>query len=237
MQLPRVVIAAVFFVIGALIAVPALASTLSDGDGTPQSATTSPTATGSASPSGTATRTGGSPSPTRTTKSPTRSPSPTPTRTRTTAPPPAQTPLRVTIGSVRCSDRSAEVTVRNTGTRTEDYAIEKNDDTEARPGRIAPGATRTSSIALREDRRTRIQVTWRNEPVESRTLTANCRGATPVPDDSPDDELPRTGSDSTVLWARAATGGAAMITGVIIFWYGGIWPRRREQMFAGKNKD
>nr|BFE33743.1 hypothetical protein GCM10010200_059940 [Actinomadura rugatobispora] len=143
----------------------------------------------------------------------------------------------MTIGSVRCSDRSAEVTVRNTGTRTEDYAIEKNDNTEARPGRIAPGATRTSSIALREDRRTRVQVTWRNEPVQSRTLTANCRGATPAPNDSPDDELPRTGSDSAVLWARAVTGGAAMITGVIIFWYGGIWPRRREHMFAGKKAD
>ncbi|GAA2422502.1 hypothetical protein GCM10010191_37860 [Actinomadura vinacea] len=144
----------------------------------------------------------------------------------------------MTIGSVRCSNRTVEVTVRNTGSRTEDYAIEKNDDTGAVPGRIGPGATRTTSVSLREDRRTRVQVTWRNEPVRSRTLTANCRrAASPAPNDSPDDELPRTGSDSTLLWARAATGAGAMITGVIIFWYGGIWPRRREQIFARKNTD
>ena len=224
MQLPRVIIAAVFFVIGALIAVPALANTLSDDDGgSPQAAaTTTPSETGSPSPS--TTQTSASPSP----GSPTRSPSPSPTRT--TAAPPAGAPLRVTIGSVRCSDRSVQVTVHNTGPRTEDYAIEKNDNTEARPGRISPGATRTTTVPLREDRRTRVQVTWRNEPVQSRTVTANCRTAKPTPTDSPD-ELPHTGSDSTVLWARAATGGAAMITGIIIFWYGGIWPRRKENIF------
>ncbi|GAA4100356.1 hypothetical protein [Actinomadura miaoliensis] len=131
-----------------------------------------------------------------------------------------------------CPGRTVDVTVRNTGRGTEDYAIERNDGSAATAGRLGAGASRTTEITLREDRRTRVEVTWRNRPVRERTITANCRRGTPAP--SPSDELPRTGSDSTVLWARAATGTAAMLTGAIIFWYGGIWPRRREQIFAKK---
>jgi hypothetical protein len=153
---------------------------------------------------------------------------------------PAQ-PLQVTIGSVRCPGRTVQVTVRNIGPRTEDFAIERNDGTAAEPGRIAARQTRSTTVTLREDRRTTIEVTLRNEQVRSRSVTANCRTASPTPDDSdeasptasPDDQLPRTGPDDAMLWARAATGGAAMVTGAIIFWYGGIWPRRREHIFGG----
>jgi cytoskeletal protein RodZ len=231
MQLPRVVIAAVFFVIGALIAIPALvrATGESSASSSPAASTTSPSLTGTGatdSPTPTGTRTG------RT--SPTPTPTTSPTRTRTTATPAPAQPLNVSIGSVDCPDREVEVTVRNTGTSAEDYAIERNDGSAAVAGRLGPGASRTATITLRENRRTRIEVTRRNEPVESQTLTANCRRASPEPTPTRNKELPRTGSESTVLWARAATGAAAMVTGAIIFWYGGIWPRRRDQMFAKK---
>ncbi|MFB4313118.1 hypothetical protein [Actinomadura sp. 21ATH] len=212
MQLPRVVIAAVFFVIGALIAVPALANAMSSPDETPNEARTTASGSPTASPS----------------KSPSKSPSPSGSPSATPA-----LPLRVTIGAVECPSRQVRITIRNTGPQNADYAIERNDGSEAVPGRIGAGASRTSTVQLREDRRTRIQVTYRNQPVETKTVTANCRRAeaAPAPTDSPEDELPRTGPDSA-LWARAATGGAAMITGLIILWYGGIWPRRREQVFA-----
>ncbi|WP_103936705.1 hypothetical protein [Thermomonospora echinospora] len=125
------------------------------------------------------------------------------------------------------------MTVRNTGTTTQDYTVETNDGTAPKGDRIAAGQTRTTQLTLREDRRTRVTVTWRNEPVEQATRTADCRRS---PVGAPtDEELPHTGADSGVLWARAITGIAALITGVIVFWYGGIWPRRREQVFAKKD--
>jgi outer membrane biosynthesis protein TonB len=269
MQLPRVIIAAVFFVIGLLIAVPALLRTTSSssdasespspGNGSTALATESP----SGSPSGSPRR---SASPTRTatkSPSPTRTPTPTkppaePTTKPTTKPPtkppagpttkpptkppagptttqpstPSQ-PLRVTVGRVDCPGRTVEVTVRNTGTATQDYTVETNDGATPKGDRIGAGQTRTTRLTLRENRRTKVTVTWRNEPVEQAARTADCRRA-PV-NGPPDDELPNTGADSGVLWARAITGLAAMITGVIVFWYGGIWPRRREQIFAKKD--
>jgi hypothetical protein len=215
MQLPRVVIAAVFFVIGALIAIPAIIKTTGDSNAstTPAGSTTSPSPTGT------------SPSPTATTRTntatPTRTASPTPTRT------PAR-PLNATIGTPACPGRKVTITVRNTSTRAEDYAIERDDGSASIPGRIAAGATRESTITLREDRSTRIEVTHDNDSVLVRTRKANCKAAPPP------ENLPVTGADDTVLWARAITGGAAMITGIIIFWYGGIWPRRRAELFEKK---
>ncbi|WP_433474105.1 hypothetical protein ACQPZP_35830 [Spirillospora sp. CA-142024] len=199
MQLPRVVIAAVFIVIGALIAIPALF----DGDGSASPA--SSTSSTSPSPSGT-------------------SPKPTPSGAR---------PVTATIGSVSCPARTVNVRVRNTGTRSEDFSIEKNDDTAAIPGKIGPGTTRTVAVELREDRSTRVTVNWANKRIQSDTVKANCKkaGGGAAPSETPPGKLPHTGPDA-VLWARAATGGAVILTGVIIFWYGGIWPRRRERMFA-----
>lgn len=235
MQLPRVIIAAVFFVIALLLLAPMLRTTSSSSDAS-QTPSPSNGSTATDSPSGSPSR---SASPTRTA---TRSPSPTKTSTptkppaapTTTARPstPAQ-PLQVTIGRVDCPDRTVEVTVRNTGTATQDYTVETNDGTAPKGDRITAGQTRTMQLTLREDRRTKVTVTWRNEPVEQATRTADCR-RDPV-DSPPDDELPHTGPESGVLWARAITGVAALITGVIVFWYGGIWPRRREQVFARKN--
>ncbi|MFA1550608.1 hypothetical protein [Actinomadura chokoriensis] len=208
MQLPRVVIAAVFVVIGALIAIPALFK--SDGSAEPASSTTS-----------------ASPSPSGTSASATPSGSGTPKA-------PAQ-PVTASIGSVSCPERTVHVKIRNTGTQTEDFSVERDDGAAAIPGQIRPNNTRTLSVDLREDRRTALSVTWANKRIESKTVRANCKKAGGgAPTETPPTSLPHTGPD-TVLWARAATGVGIILTGVIIFWYGGIWPRRREKMFAGEN--
>ncbi|MBO2448114.1 hypothetical protein J4573_13505 [Actinomadura barringtoniae] len=210
MQLPRVVIAAVFFVIGALIAIPAILKTTggeSKASSTPAASTTSP--------------------------SPSKG-SPTPTATHTTASP---KPLSATIGGVKCPERTVKVTVRNSGSATINYAIERNDGSAAEPFTVGPGATREHSVTLREDHATRIQVTQDNEPILVKTRTANCKTTATHSPTHPPSSLPHTGADDTMLWARGLTGAAAMVTGVIIFWYGGVWPRRRDQIFAKKSSD
>ncbi|SNS93776.1 hypothetical protein SAMN05443665_1012163 [Actinomadura meyerae] len=203
MQLPRVIIAAVFAVLGALITIQAVFK--SDGSASPaaSSASASPSASGSASPS-----------------------------TSGTAKAPAR-PVTADIGAVSCPERTVHVKVRNTGTRTEDFSVERDDGGAAVPGQIQPGGTRTISVKLREDRRTDLTVTWANKRIETKAVRANCKKAGAAPTETPPSNLPHTGPD-TVLWARAATGVGVMLTGVIIFWYGGIWPRRRERIFADK---
>lgn len=208
MQLPRVVIAAVFFVIGALLLIPMLFDWGSSASRASTSATTSP------SPSGTAT-----------------SPSPGPSKT---SPAPAQ-PVTASIGSVSCPAGTVKVTVRNTGKRNEDFGVEKNDGSAAIPGQIRANSTRSVAVEVREDRRTRITVNWANKRIESKTVKANCEKAGAAPTKTPPEELPHTGPDA-VLWARGATGVAIIVTGAIIFWYGGIWPRRRDQIFPEKTR-
>jgi hypothetical protein len=219
MQLSRVAIAAVFFVVGALIIIPMLMNNSSPSQLT--SATPSPhvsaSASASTSPSRTAkpspTRTTHRPSPTRSTKNPVTAPSVTP-----------NTPFTVSIGAVRCPGRSVLVTVVNHGKGTEDYAI-TTDGSISVADRIPPGATRKSTLTVKEDHATTIAVTWHNVPVKSLDRTAHCvRNA-------PGQALPHTGPDSGMIIARVATGVAAMLTGLIIFWYGRIWPGRRDKMF------
>ncbi|WP_131740310.1 hypothetical protein [Actinomadura roseirufa] len=226
MQLPRVVIATVFFVIGALIAVPALLKTGSSESRASTRATSSPLPSSpspSESPSGSK----------KSKKSPSPSPSPSPGKSGGKTP---AEPLAADIGSVSCPSREVKVTIRNTGSQREDYGVERSDNSPSVPGQIGPHETRTVTVRLREDRSTRILVNWANKRVESRTVRADCRGAGAAPPASPPTRLPHTGPD-TMLWARAATGAAAMVTGVIIFWYGGVWPRRREQIFAKKGAE
>ena len=195
MQLPRVVIAAVFIVIGALIAIPAIFR--SDGRAEPAASATS------------------------------ASPSPSATASAVTA----------SIGSVSCPERTVNVKIRNTGTRSEDYSVERDDGGAAIPGQIGAGTTRTVPVKLREDRRTDLAVTWANKSIDTKTVRANCtKAGAGAPTETPPTSLPHTGPD-TVLWARAATGVGIVLTGAIIFWYGGIWPRRREKMFAGTKSD
>jgi hypothetical protein len=219
MQLSRVAIAAVFLVVGALILIPMLMDNSSPSQLT--SATPSPHVTVSPSvsptrstrPSPTPTR---KPSPTRSTKNPVTAPSVTPAA-----------PLRVSIGTVRCPGRSVLVSVTNNGDGTEDYAI-TTDGSISVADRIAPGTTRRSTLTVKEDHATTIAVTWHNIPVKSLDRTAHCvRNA-------PGHALPHTGPDSGMIVARIATGVAAMLTGLIIFWYGRLWPGRREKMFGDK---
>jgi hypothetical protein len=219
MQISRVAIAAVFFVVGALIIIPMLLdnsspSQLTSATPSPHvSASPSVSASRSAKPSHTPTH---RPSPARSTKNP------------GTPPPPSVTPLvplKVTIGTVRCPGRSVLVSVTNHGGGTEDYAI-TTDGSISVADRIPAGATRKSTLTIKEDHATTIAVSWHNVPVKSLDRTAHCVR------DAPGHALPHTGPDSGMIIARVATGVAAMLTGLIIFWYGRQWPGRRDKMFG-----
>jgi cytoskeletal protein RodZ len=215
MQLSRVALAAVFFVVGALLVIPMLMNSSSPSQAA--SSTPLPHVSASASKSSKASA------------SPSRRPpaSPTPTGHPSTPPAPSITPLvplKVTIGAVRCPGRTVLVSVVNDGHQTEDYAI-TTDDSISVADRIPAGATRRSTLNIKEDHATTIAVTWHNVPVKSLDRTANCVHRTSAR------TLPRTGPDSGLILARVATGLAAMLTGIVIFWYGRQWPRRRDKMF------
>jgi hypothetical protein len=148
--------------------------------------------------------------------------------------PPAAVPLTISIGNVRCPARAVTVNVRNGSRQTVDYSIEQ-DGTPTVADRIGAGTTRTSRLTLKEDDRTTIAVVWTNRTLRSVQRMANCarREAAPAPA-PPRRNLPNTGSNSAAVVAKVATGTAAMITGLVIFWYGGIWPRRRDQVLPVK---
>ncbi|GAA4508773.1 hypothetical protein GCM10023191_068940 [Actinoallomurus oryzae] len=225
MQVSRVVIAAVFFVVGALIVIPMLFNGSSPSQLT--SATPSPNV--SASPSASHSRSA-KPSHTPTHRpSPTRS-SRTPSKNPVTPPAPSVTPnapLKVAIGTVRCPGRSVLVSVTNRGRSTEDYTI-TTDGSISVADRIPAGATRKSTLTIKEDHATTIAVTWHNVPVKSLDRTAHCARK------APGHTLPHTGPNSGMIVARVATGIAAMLTGLIVFWYGRQWPGRKEKMFGDK---
>jgi hypothetical protein len=221
MQISRVAIAAVFFVVGALIIIPMLMNDSSPSQLT--SATPSPHVSVSVSVSPTRsvkptpTHTTHKPSPTRSTKNPVPPPATSPSVT-------PDTPFTVSIGAVRCPGRSVLVTVVNHGKGMEDYAI-TTDGSISVADRIPAGATRKSTLTVKEDHTTTVAVTWHNIPVKTLDRTAHCVR------DAPGKDLPHTGPNSGMIIARIATGVAAMLTGLIIFWYGRIWPGRREKMF------
>ncbi len=220
MQLSRAALAAVFFVIGALIVIPALMNTSSPSQAA--SATPVPTSSASASPTGTA-----KPTPThKPTHRPTHPPTHAPTHAPTVRPTPTVPagPLKVTIGAVRCPGRTVQVSVTNTTRQVQDYAI-TTDGSISVADRIAAGTTRKSTLNVKEDHTTTVSVTLHNVPVRTADRHADCAhhaaGRT----------LPHTGPDSGLLVARIATGLAIMLTGVVIFWYGRLWPGRRDRMF------
>lgn len=225
MQLSRVVIAAVFFVVGALIIIPMLVtdsapSQLTSATPSPNvSASPSASHSRSAKPSHTPTH---RPSPTRSSRTPSKNPvtPPAPSVTPTT-------PLKVAIGTVRCPGRSVLVSVTNSGKSTEDYTI-TTDGSISVADRIPAGATRKSTLTIKENHATTIAVTWHNVPVKTLDRTAHCARRTPG------HTLPHTGPDSGMIVARVATGVAAMLTGLIVFWYGRQWPGRKDKMFGDK---
>lgn len=230
MSLSRVAIAAVFIVVGLLIIVPMLTdsssgSRVSDSHSTHVSA--SPNASPTASPSGTPSR--------RPAHAPSHTPTHRPSSTHTTGPASAptaapsitpETPLSVTIGRVLCPGRSVQVTVANHARQAEDYAI-LTDGSITVADRIPAGASRRSTVNVKEDHTTTIAVTWNNVPVKSLDRHANCVGAHHTPIRT----LPHTGPDRGLIIARVATGLAVILTGCIVFWYGRLWPGRRDKMF------
>jgi len=223
MQLPRVIIAAIFLIIGAIIAVPPLIGS----GGSSNAANTS--ATTSSSPS---ISTSGSPHPTasKTSPKPTHKPSPTPTRSKSGTPQPTGTAptLTVSVSPVGCPSREVRVTVADSGSTAADYTIEQNGSVVL-ADRVAAGNSRTNPVTLDEDKATTLTVLSGGKTVRSVTRTAHCSAsAAPTTAKS----LPHTGPDSASLYAKIATGIAAMITGVIVFWWGGMWPRRRESMYG-----
>lgn len=230
MPLSRVAIAAVFVIVGLLIIVPMLT-----GPPTGSRAADSHSAHVSASPN---TSPADTPShrPARAPShpaahTPSHRPSPTHTTGRATvapAPPsvPPETPLSVTIGRVLCPGRSVQVTVANHAGQAEDYAI-LTDGSISVADRIPARASRRSTVNVTEDHTTTIAVTWNNVPVKSIDRHANCVGAHRTPIRT----LPHTGLDRGLIIARLATGLAVILTGCIVFWYGRLWPGRRDKMF------
>jgi hypothetical protein len=248
---PRLIIAAAFFVLGALIAIPALSRaatqeqpTRSTPAGGRAAATPTPTGQTAASeakqprPSRTPT-----PTPSRTAtarQSPPDRPSRTPTarqsppdRRATPTPSPTPTPavpITARAGKVGCPGGKVAITVTNKGQQTEDYAVTL-DEATVLADRVPPRGQRKTEVEVRENESAKIEVLWGGEAVLSVNRKTDCVRKKERKDPDGAGTLPRTGPDDSGLFAKAATGVAAMVTGVIIFWYGSIWPRRRTRIF------
>ena len=231
MQLPRVIIAAVFFIIGALIAIPALTKSGSSKSAA-STQVTSPSP--SISTSGTSPRASTSPSAKKSSPKATTSHRTTPGpggSTSGTPKPTATLPkLAVTVSPVGCPSREVRVTVANSGSVAADFTIEQN-GAVVLADRVGAAGSRTNPITLTEGQASKISVLSGTQTIRSVSRTAHCTTthATPSAQAS---TLPHTGPDSAAMYAKIATGVAAMITGVIVFWWGGIWPRRRESMYG-----
>jgi hypothetical protein len=227
---PRLIIATAFFVIGALIAIPALTDVATPARPVRTMPVNAPAATlapSSTSPSATAAPSASPSKPPKPTPSPSRSPKPTATPTPTPPKPPA-IPISVRTGKVHCPSSKIQVTVTNKGQRTEDYAI-LVDDATVLADRVGPGGVRETSVPLEENRTSTLEVVWGGRAALAVKRKADCVDKKPEKPEKTDGAkaLPHTGPDDGDLYAKIATGVAAMITGIIIFWYGSIWPRRR----------
>jgi hypothetical protein len=142
----------------------------------------------------------------------------------------------VVFGKVACPSRRVTVKVSNDGETTQGYSINR-DGSDVITDQLGPHTSRTSELTLKEDKKTTIKVTQDRKTKATRTVTANCKKAPAVPTKEPSEptRLPRTGADGTVLLARIATAGASLLTGVIILWWGGLWPKRKEAMFGKRD--
>lgn len=232
MPLPRVIIAAVFFVIGALIAIPALTRSNSSHPSVSAASSTSASpsvSVGGSSPSARPNSGNGSTPKASATTGTHRPTTPSPTVTLS---PPATVPLSAAFSTVGCPTREVRVTVTNNGTQTEDYTVIQ-DGSVVLADRVAPKSSRTNPITLQEGVTSKLSVVWNTRAVRSVSRTATCTTTSPPASGN----LPHTGPDSASLYAKIATGIAAMITGVIIFWWGGIWPGRRESMFGDAGRE
>jgi hypothetical protein len=231
MPLSRVAIAAVFVVVGLLIIVPMLNGSSSGSRVTDSSHSAHVSASPNASPTAGASATPSHRPSHRPSHTPSHRPSATHTTRRATVAPvqpsiTPETPLSVAIGGVLCPGRGVRVTVTNHASQAEDYAI-LTDGSITVADRIPAGASRRSTVNVREDHTTTIAVTWNNVPVKSVDRHANCVGAHRTSTRA----LPHTGPDRGMIIARVATGLAVIVTGCIVFWYGRLWPGRRDKMF------
>jgi len=148
-------------------------------------------------------------------------------------------PLLVVFGKVTCPARRVTVKVSNDGETTQGYSINR-DGSDVITDQLGPHTSRTSELTLKEDKKSVIRVTQDHKSKASRTVTANCTKATAAPTSEATQpperrRLPKTGADGAVLTARIATAGASLLTGVIILWWGGLWPKRREAMFGKRD--
>lgn len=225
---PRLTIAAAFFILGALIAVPALNSAATSAQAERTSPAGAPAAAQTPSPTPSESEDPPKPSPSPT-ATPTRTPSPTPTPSATPTKP--SVPIVAEASKVACPWSNVTITVTSKSDKTEDYTVTIDGATVV-ADRIQPGGTRTARLTVAEDKSSRLEVIWGGRTVLSVRRKADCvRDETEAPEDddgkgAPGGKLPHTGPDDD-LFAKVATGIAAMITGLVIFWYGSLWPRRR----------
>jgi hypothetical protein len=146
-------------------------------------------------------------------------------------------PLVVVFGKVACPSRRVSIKVSNDGETTQGYSINREGSDEI-TDQLGPHTSRTSYLTLVEDKKTTIKVKQDNKAKATRTITANCKKVTtPTNQAEPSKrpQLPKTGADGAVLLARIATAGASLLTGVIILWWGGLWPKRKEAMFGKRD--
>ncbi|WP_148086220.1 hypothetical protein [Actinocorallia herbida] len=130
-----------------------------------------------------------------------------------------------------CPAKDITVRVTNEGAESQGYSITKNGGLVL-ADRLGAAASRTSEVRLTEDKNVVVRVTQDGKTIKSRTYKLNCaKGGGAKPSEKPE-RLPETGADSSTLVARVATGAASIITGAIILWWGGLWPRRKEGMFG-----
>ncbi|MDX6743698.1 hypothetical protein [Actinocorallia sp. A-T 12471] len=139
------------------------------------------------------------------------------------------------FGKIDCPSKEITVRVTNDGADSQGYSITRNGSVVL-ADRLGAAASRSSEIALAEDKNVIVRVTQDGETVKSRTYKLNCVKGGAAPASEKPERLPETGSGTGTLVARLATGAASIITGAIILWWGGLWPRRREGMFGSSDR-
>ncbi|MCD0451379.1 hypothetical protein LO762_19555 [Actinocorallia sp. API 0066] len=138
------------------------------------------------------------------------------------------------FGRTDCPAKDVTVKVTNEGAASQGYSITRNGELVL-ADRLGANASRTSEVTLAEDKTVIVRVTQDGETVKSRSYKLNCVKGAATPTARPE-RLPETGSDTGTLIARLATGAASIVTGAIILWWGGLWPRRREGMFGSADR-
>ncbi|WP_460366390.1 hypothetical protein [Actinocorallia lasiicapitis] len=149
--------------------------------------------------------------------------------------------MKVTFGKVDCPKRLVTIKVVNDDpATTQGYSIVRGGSIFL-ADQLGPKASRSSALTLTEDKATVVKVTQDGKARASHSYKANCAKAAPSKTTKspsrtapahPPRTLPKTGNDDSIMIARLATGGASLITGAIVLWWGGLWPRRKDRMLG-----